>query len=212
MASNILAVESAMSTSRQIWRLFKWASIYAKRRNSLAAVPQLPDIAGLLSDLGMFGYYLSDNYSFLCKVGVTRGNVGIASRRAARFWLAAVLAGLVGSVIKAVELHRRQQVAVRRITEARAKKNDGDGDEQTEGAETTSPDECIPPPELRHLVRLKRAALALCAKHLSDAIVASSLSRENQAHPAIVGACGVVSSIVGCWQVWPRHTRSGTIG
>lgn len=196
-AARVHALESAMATSRQIWRLLKWASVYAKSRSRVSTAlsttpPPLPDAAAVLADAAMFLYYIADNVTFLHKVKLFNGDARLAARRAARFWLAAVLAGLAGALHNVVTLSRKEKVLAKLIKEQ--KKDDADT-EQTQQRTR----------EYYATLRRKRAALAICAKHGGDSVVAFSLSRENQLHPGLVGACGVVSSLVGFWQVWPKY-------
>lgn len=195
-AGRVAALESALGTSRQIWRLLKWASVYAKSRARMSALsttaPPLPDAAAVLADAAMFLYYVADNVTFLHKVRLFSGDAKVAARRAARFWLAAVLAGLAGGVHNVMSLTKRERMLQKLIKE---QKKDDEAGEQTEERRR----------EYSATLRKKRAAMAVCAKHAGDSVVAFSLSRQNQLHPGLVGACGVVSSIVGFWQVWPKY-------
>lgn len=199
-AAKVAALETALSTSRQIWRLFKWASVYAKSRariSSMPLTPTLPDLAAVVSDAALFTYYVCDNITFLHKTKLLKGDIGNAARRAARFWLAATLAGFVGTLHTSLALHRRELKLLREMAaDERAKKND-------EGAENAEVE--ARRAEYAAVLRKKRIALAVCLKHSADSAISWSLSRQNQLHPSLTGACGVVSSIVGFWQVWPKY-------
>lgn len=193
--AKVFDLERALSTSRQIWRLFKWASVYAKakpRAASLTTTPPPPDVAAIISDAGLFGYYIFDNLTFLAKVGLLRSDIGMASRRAARFWLLANVAGLTGNLYRANELRKQYREAVE---VAREKKEEDGG----EGGSV----------RMGSLLKLQRMTLAICAKNASDVVVAWSLCRDSPFHPALVGACGSVSSVVGFYQVWPKYMPTG---
>lgn len=199
-AGKIAALETALGTSRQIWRLFKWASVYAKSRgrlSSLSFAPPLPDLAAVISDAAMFCYYIFDNITFLHRAKLINGEVRAASRRAARFWLVAVIAGLTGTLHNIISLHiRERKLRILIAADERAKKDD----EETDNVEMETRRV-----EYSAVLRKKRAALSVVAKHSADSVVAWNLSREQQLHPAVVGACGVVSSLVGFSQVWPKY-------
>lgn len=200
--AQVEALESAMGTSRQIWRLFKWMSVYAKSKSRVAAMqrhaslgtPALPELAAIVSDAALFGYYLMDNITFVHKAKLLPGDVRNASRRAARFWLVAVLAGLAGSLHNLLATYRQHQRLLRALREAK-------GSEQEHELEAAR--------QVAACARRQRVAMAVCAKHAGDTVVAYSLSKKDQLNPAVVGACGVVSSVVGFWQMWPRYMPTG---
>ncbi|CAN8072489.1 unnamed protein product [Agarophyton chilense] len=197
--SPLLAVESAMATSRQISRLLKWTSVYAKRRHDMLRIPHTSvEMSNLVSDLALFAYYLCDNITFLCKTGVVRRDASKASRRAARFWMLSVMSGLLSTVVTMVEIRRRHKLTRELIIKAENKERDSD-DESADTDETRQA-ACK---EMGALMRLQRCAMVACTKQLSDLVVSLSLSRERGLHSALVGGCGVVSSAVGCWQTWP---------
>lgn len=191
-SARLFDLERSLGTSRQIWRLFKWASIYVKARSRTITITprsRLPDASSVLTDAGLFGYYIFDNITFLAKLGVLKLDVAASSRRAAKFWLVAVLSGLIGSLYRAIELHRRYETA--RKEAARKELEDG---ERT---------------RLVALLRMRRAAFAVCVKYAGDTFVAWSLSKREPLHPALVGACGTASSFVGLWQQWPKYMPTG---
>lgn len=205
--AKVASLETALATSRQIWRLFKWASVYAKSKQRISSIstqslPPLPDLAALIADAGLFSYYVFDNVTFLHKTKLVAGDVRSASRRAAKFWLTAVLASLVGSVHTMLQLHRRQQRLLSQMKRAGQEKKD---DNATGSSSGTVDSEADVRSEYLSVLRQRKAAMAVCTKHSGDLIVAWSLTRQQQLHPAIVGACGFVSSVVAFWQLWPKY-------
>lgn len=186
--ATLAALESSLAASRQIWRLFKWASVYANRTH-ISNTLTLEHITSVTRDFAMFAYYICDNLTFLHKLRLLRGHPKPATRRAARFWLAAVLTAVTAAVHRLHTLHIRQQT-LRKVLVARVKAGD---DATSQRAEHSA------------VLRARRAALANLLKNASDCVVAWNLTRVTPLHPAVVGACGVVSSFVGFTQVWPRY-------
>lgn len=180
-------LETLIGSGRQVFRLFKWASVYARLRT-----------VGLhaMADAALFGYYLMDNITFLCKAGMIRGDVKQSARRAARFWLMAVVVGFAGGVREVRALGREEGRLKREITGGKGGEGEGQGQGEGEGEGRR---------QLERVLRRKRLALMGCLKNGGDAVVAWNLSKGGGAHPALVGGCGVLSSCVGFWQVWPRY-------
>lgn len=176
-SATLAAVEAVLASGRQTFRLFKWASVYVKLRTTGL---------GAVGDAALFGYYVMDNVALLMKMGVVKGDVKRATRRAAHFWLVTCLVGLVVGVRRVVEMGK----------EARRLKREMEGEKEEGGEKRRLYEETL---------RRRRAAVMVCGKNLGDTVVAGSLSKETPLHPAVVGACGVVSSVVGFWQVWPRY-------
>ncbi|KAI0559459.1 Peroxisomal biogenesis factor 11 [Gracilaria domingensis] len=198
--SSLIAVESAMATSRQISRLLKWTSVYVKRRHDLMRVPNSSvDISNLVSDLALFAYYLCDNVTFLCKMGVVKRDTSKASRRAARFWMLSVMSGLFSTVVTLMEIRRRHRLTRELLLKTGDKEQESDGEDESLGESTRQ----AARKEMGALMRLQRCAMVACTKQLSDLVVSCSLSTQRGLHTALVGGCGVVSSAVGCWQTWP---------
>jgi hypothetical protein len=179
---SIAALEVTLASARQLWRMFKWSGFYSKTSvlslsPSRFSTSTTEQSLALLQDSFLATYFLLDNAAFLTKTSLVRGDTAATTRWAARAWLVASLLGVIGCV-------RRARTLV-----ADQKRPDG-----------TLADRTVARREAR-----RQAALA--AKFAGDAVVALSASRLSPAHPALVGACGVLSSLVGLWQIWPRHAR-----
>lgn len=201
-AARAAALEGAVGLSRQMWRLLKWVSVYAAPRSTARAAAQceMRELCALVSDGALFAYLVLDNITFVHRARVVPGDVSVASRRAARFWLVAVLASGVAAAHAAVTLLKRRRAA-RRALEA-AKKKDAPG--------STLPSATAEMRAQVHDINARLArALAVLGKHSADAVVAGSLTREKPLHPSLVGMLGVFSSAVGLWQAWPRRAASG---
>lgn len=184
--AQLYALESALAAARQAFRLFKWSGFYSTTsiRDVLNVPPRIPTGNALTSAIasaqdGFLALYLAlDNYAFLTKTSVIRGDASAATRNAARAWFVASMLGLVNCV-------RRWHSAGRA----------GDG-------------KAAPPRARRE--RARRHAV-LAAKYGGDAVIAWSLTgggggggASRPAHPALVGACGLASSLVMFADVWPR--------
>lgn len=187
----LLALESALATSRQIARLLKWTSIYVKRRSSsppTSAVSCSQHVLSALSDAALFAYYLCDNFAFLCKTGVAGGDVGAASRRAATFWMASVLTAALHTLLSLLHV-RRQVVMLRRMLA------------QSDHKQSYASRECAR--NVRKTALLQATLCATLVKQVADVLISFSLCRTKPMHNAITGACGILSSTIGCCQAWP---------
>lgn len=180
-SATLAAVEAVLASGRQTFRLFKWASVYVRLRTTGL---------GAVGDAALFGYYVMDNVALLTKMGVVKGDAKLATRRAARFWLVACLVGLAVAVRKVAEMGK----------EAHRLKREVEGEKEEGGDRRRLYEEVL---------RRRRAALLVCGKNLGDVVVAGSLSKEQPWHPTLVGTCGVMSSLIGFWQVWPRYLPTG---
>lgn len=182
-SATLAAVEMVLGSGRQTFRLFKWASVYVRLRTTGL---------GAVGDAALFGYYLMDNVALLVKMGVLKGDAKRATRRAAHFWLVACLVGLVGGVRRVVEMGKEAARLKREVEEEKEKEDGGEKRRLYE-----------------EMLRRRRTTLMVCGKNLGDVVVAGSLSKETPLHPVVVGSCGVLSSLIGFWQVWPRYMPTG---
>lgn len=198
----LATLESALASGRQLWRMFKWSGYYSSTSLSSVSPHRISRVArsnilltiSSLRDTFLALYFLLDNIAFLTKMSLLKGDSTLAARRAARAWLVASLLGVSGSVLRLHAL-RAMRLFVHKNSPSRA-----DGMDSNNGRPKSSPTS----PQVRvEVVQL--------AKFAGDCVVALNLCRESQAHPALVGACGVVSSFIGCWQIWPRHVTRPTI-
>lgn len=195
LAAQIHALESAVSTSRQMWRLLKWVSVYARphRRPSGTGANYTRELCALVADGALFAYLVLDNIAFIRKTNVLPGDTAATTRRAAKFWLLAVLAQ------GAAAAHAlRDALRMRAALRAQAKRVDAD-----------HPARATARAEERNMDRRVAAHTATVAKNAADAVVAGSLASTSPLHPAAVGAFGAFSSAVGLWQAWPRHVSTG---
>ena len=192
IGQRVAALEAALGTSRQMWRLFKWTNVWAKQYKTTNDGGVVLDVLGALSDLGLFLYYLFDNLTFVHKVGLVKGNVPTASQRAGKFWLLSTLASLASAIYKLVLLEKN----IRQMKQSLTVSKD----------ETVNSEAVV---ELDKMNRRKNILLSIAVKNLSDSVIAGNLARTNKLHPALTGVCGVISSIVGCYQVWPRYESTG---
>lgn len=185
LIARIVALESTLAAARQVWRLFKWSGFYSKTsvrkllQPAALAPTSLTSALATLQDACLASYMALDNITFLTKTSVIAGDIGTASRRAARAWFAASMLGLVNALRR---LHTARQSLL------------------------SSPPKGA---ELRARRFAARRHLTLAVKYAGDVVVSYSLTRVGNdgaiAHPALVGACGVVSSLVGFSDVWPRR-------
>jgi hypothetical protein len=181
---NIAALEMTVASARQLWRLFKWSGFYSQSSLMSLAPSRISSSTAAQSlariqDAFLASYFVLDNVAFLTKTSLVRGDAAATTRWAARAWLAASLLGVLGSARRA------------RALLADEKRGDGTAED-------------------RAIARsLARRQIALALKFAGDAVVSFSASRLNAAHPTLVGACGVLSSLVGLWQIWPHSAREG---
>lgn len=190
--TGVYALEGALSLTRQVSRMFKWVSIYAK----VGQEGFDKNMLKIIADCALAAYYAADNWTVLCKTGLVKRNPTIAARRAGRLWLIAVLASLTSTAVE-----YKRNVALEGVVKAfvgRTKKQEEEGPQQP--SEQRKDNQL----DLRRIRRERRILSAVLAKHSADSVVAMSLSKVDALHPALVGACGGLSSIIGFWQTWPK--------
>lgn len=193
----VAALEASLAGARQLWRMFKWTGFYTSTSLTSLSRERLSITRSNLSltllslkDAFLALYFFLDNVAFLTKMSILRGDTSTASRRAARAWLVANLLGVGNCIFR---LHAL------RMTRLSVQMNGGAVGNESEDRENITKNERI-------WSQFRVEAVEL-AKYAGDSVVALSLCGNSPAHPAIVGACGVVSSLVGCWQIWPRHAQ-----
>lgn len=133
VSATATAIEAALASARQAWRLFKWTSIYTKHQNhfssthsaiALAPSPTLfrslllnvqNDVGHMLSliaDVGMFFYFVFDNLTFAAKTRLLPVEMKKMSKRAAQWWTIGTSAAAISSLLRAYAQRRRQQRAL----------------------------------------------------------------------------------------------------
>lgn len=223
MAWKAAKLETALSSSRQITRLFKWASVYANAKSRLFAFSPssttVIEALAMLTDVSLFSYYAYDNAAFASKVGMLTSSAPRAfQRRGARFWFLALVAGVAANLLRLHTLHIRAVNALqaRRRSSSERKEDESDdaggdrvspvtseSDEDTATATATalvdSQREC------REAAHRQNAIIVSLIRQLADAVIAGSAGWNFDTHPAFVGACGSISSAIGLVQLWPRQ-------
>lgn len=186
----LAALEVTVASARQLWRMFKWSGVYTKAVNSLGSSSNsrrvsysVPSQAlGLLQDGFLASYFILDNIAFLTKTSMISGNPKLATQRASKAWFVASVIGFLRCLRKLshwkTELTKQKRAGTQ-ISNQRS---------------STS--------SLQADIRMQTV---MAAKYAGDAVVALSLFQAQPAHPTIVGSCGVISSMVGIWQIWPRN-------
>lgn len=209
MAATAAMVETAVSASRQISRLFKWTSVYANGKSRLFALSlsstSILDLLSLFADASLFSYYALDNAAFAAKMGLLQQpRASTFARRGARFWLAAILCGALANLLRVHAAHAR---AVKLLEDAGSASDDGKpaaaNDEVMPYSSGASQDAAQA--ECRDLAHTQSKALLTLGRQLSDGVVAGSAGWDFGTHPGVVGACGSISSAIGLLQLWPRH-------
>jgi Peroxisomal biogenesis factor 11 (PEX11) len=180
LVARVAALESALAAARQVWRLFKWTGFYSKTSlTPLLRAPAAISQTPLATALATLQDACLASYMALDNVTFLT-KISLIRGDAGAAARRAARAWLAASLLGLTGALRRLYAS------GRAEK---------------------------HLERrLRQRDLALAAKYGGDVVVAYSLCRAGNdspiAHPALVGACGVVSSLVGFSDVWPRRPLS----
>lgn len=189
-AGRIYAMEMALSKGRQLWRMAKWVSIYANSPTpSISRSNIVRETLGLISDFAFFAYLVCDNVAFVTKSNIMVGDGALATRRAASFWLVAVIASATAAAHSLLTARKQRKLLC-----------DTAKDESNTNIQN----------ELKVVDNRVFLSSVTLAKHSADVVVAGSLASVNQLHPAIVGIFGAFSSAVGLWQAWPRRLLVST--
>lgn len=224
-AGKAAALESALSASRQAWRLFKWASVYAKGRQrvsllvSSATSRTIFDVLASVTDLSLLAYYMTDNAAFAAKLGVLPVEARLLGRRAARFWLLAVVAGFSASSLRLRMLRARacalrsalrshEKAALSRVAEdaeADGDRRDREGTvECLDGPQNGSEDSTDITEQLSEVRAHQGTTMLTAVRQACDVAVAGSGAFDTTINPGLVGLCGTVSSLIGLIQLWPK--------
>lgn len=222
LSETAAAIESALGTSRQAGRLFKWASMYVKLkgrqefRYGLLSIPgrsKREGILSLIADLAMFSYYITDNLTFSSKLGLIQADTPKLSRRGARLWLTSIIAAMSLSLLRIYSMNQRIQalkkMRIERLSRQRSTKdssNDGDGDDEHEGYDDGNAESDIQiRNELNQLRGSRTSRTLTAARQVCDLTVACNSSFDVGLHQSFVGLCGTISSAIGLFQIWPSN-------
>ncbi|KAA8494378.1 Peroxisomal membrane protein 11D [Porphyridium purpureum] len=181
-----LHVEMTLSSSRQTFRLFKFLNVLAANMVYRVDHGALVDVIQSLADLAIAMWFVLDNMSWLCKAKLfARGDAAQFSRRAGRFWF---LNSVLNVVVKLLMLRQLQEQAA----ESRAK---ADASQVGEPARA----------EMKLVEKQQRLCMLDLSRSVLDLPISYSMTQlpKQQFSPSLTGACGVISSVIGCWQQWP---------
>ncbi|EME31917.1 peroxisomal biogenesis factor 11 [Galdieria sulphuraria] len=197
LSKKSLALEQILGNARQVLRLAKWVNIWSKRigqtsfglkgQNSIGATLQL------LNDLGNFLYFAFDNYALLCKTILDGRDANAYQLRGKRFFLLAVIAGFLDSLWKFRNVRKQLSLLYERERSTMLETSSSD---KRDSGNTSR--------ELQTLQKQQQEAIVGIVRYGFDIVVGISISRKEQLSPTLTGFCGVISSLVAWYQVWPR--------
>jgi len=185
LTQRALVVERVLSTSRQTFRLLKWVNVIAKQFTPVVSAAPVVDVLDAAADLCICLFFMFDNLSWLAKATIIKGSGAGFMRRAARFWVAHTVFNVLsqGINIYLIELKRRTLL-------------------RSKLSHISLEDEA----ELRRLRRNQILRGIETIRSSCDTPVSWSLSQypPNQLSPVLTGSLGVVSSLIGVYQQWPK--------
>lgn len=231
-ATRASSLEGALAISRQAGRLFKWSSMYVKGRRHVntMSMSRKEDILGAISDAAMLMYYITDNTAFVAKLGVVNADAKHLSKKGARLWLLAIVAGTLTSAFRITELSKRayalRKASDRRnlllskrcahsedmhvngtdMTSINGKRESEEEEEEEERNIDQEEDEGLErvAGEISEVYVLRKAKLATIIKQVCDIGVACNGAFDTGMHQSVVGLCGTISSAIGLQQIWPQ--------
>lgn len=230
IADKLAALESALASSRQAWRLFKWASAYANAKNRTSILTDstsrtISNILSAITDVALLAYYAADNTAFMSKLGLLRTHTPTIASRAARFWLLAVVAGILNSALRLRAATLQARVLQRSLDSIRGQKarptedthSDQEAENNSETRQSTNGyvDGHVPDAEVRTntsrglaILRTQQRTIVLTAlRQACDIVIAGSGGFDTGFHPAFVGICGTASSAIGLLQIWSKAAQ-----
>eukprot|EP00871_Galdieria_phlegrea_P004345 jgi/Galph1/4911/GphlegSOOS_G3539.1 len=190
-----LALEQILANARQVLRFAKWVNIWSKRvsQPALGLKGQNPVALSLhfLNDLGNFLYFALDNYALLCKTVLDGKDAASYQLKSKRFFLLAVVAGFLDALWKLRNVRKQMQLLYQQQTQQVT------GNVSALKAGDSSK-------EWQNLQKQQQEAILGIIRYGFDVVVGISISRKQQLNPTLTGFCGVISSLVAWYQVWPR--------
>jgi len=196
VSNKSLALEQVLSNARQVLRLAKWVNIWSKRMGQASFGLKGQDSVGatlqLLNDLGNFLYFALDNYALLGKTILDRKDANTYQLRGKRFFLLAVIAGFLDSLWKLRKVRKQLSLVSARETSATV-------DNKADTGNVSH--------ELQVLRKQQQDAIVGIVRYGFDIVVGISISRKEQLSPTLTGFCGVISSLMAWYQVWPRKAN-----
>mmetsp|Transcript_29018 Transcript_29018/g.46937 ORF Transcript_29018/g.46937 Transcript_29018/m.46937 type:complete len:252 (-) Transcript_29018:293-1048(-) len=196
--------ETAASSGRKLFRLGKSINFLARilKNNEKNATLRRISIAG---DLGLVWYFIFDNISFLSSLGVFRYQPPTVTRIGALGWFV--------SLVCAIALDSRQML-LERIAQSRLAERQNQllsklsvihtGDSDADGVKAVETELVVVRQGLRNSHVKMQALLLNQIKNWADLQIARSLAFPKfKSSPGVLGVCGVISALVGAYQVWP---------
>jgi len=221
--------ETAASSGRKLFRLGKSINFLARilKNNEKNATLRRISIAG---DLGLVWYFIFDNISFLSSLGVFRYQPPTVTRIGALLlfpsqlhlfpsqlhtfsWRFIGALGWFVSLVCAIALDSRQML-LERIAQSRLAERQNQllsklsvihtGDSDADGVKAVETELVVVRQGLRNSHVKMQALLLNQIKNWADLQIARSLAFPKfKSSPGVLGVCGVISALVGAYQVWP---------
>jgi len=167
-------IEVTMSDGRKLLRLFKFIGEIEKIGLIRESKPIL-QVSSLLRNFGFAGYFLFNNYSWMCKFGIAGGDEKKWARFSFYAWTLGLLCALILDVSKYRENLRRQKRAL--------------------GKET----------ELANLRKEEKELQLNIIREVANLQISTSLVELNPVrNNGIVGLAGVLEAVLAAYQIWKK--------
>eukprot|EP00164_Ancoracysta_twista_P001223 GFYU01001603.1.p1 GENE.GFYU01001603.1~~GFYU01001603.1.p1 ORF type:complete len:250 (+),score=60.00 GFYU01001603.1:58-807(+) len=192
-------VEALSGDTRKMLRIVKYISQFHRVANDKSAWTATRVVTNS-RDLFQGTYFFLDNVSLGAKHKILNQDPAAATKRAAKFWFTSILLSLLADIIQLQALIDKQQVTRQKI---RKYNNQLKG---TTGAERQPIEANIEQAQaaLRQTLAQRQALNLNFVKNMCDLPLSfnSTGFMTNKLSNGLTGACGVLSSFIGAYQVW----------
>ncbi|KAG7384924.1 Peroxisomal membrane protein PMP27 [Phytophthora boehmeriae] len=194
------ALFKVMQQSRKAFRLGKSVT-YVKKLQTLSsnkAVPEWQKYLQFIQNVGMLGYFFTDNVAFACKAKVLRFDPEELSRRGGAMWFCANLAGFF-SAVDNLNADVEKEKCVRDIL---ASEDDASRVEVLQNQL-----EALRSGRFKKLLAVLKVTCDLIVSSNTGGVRLAERITGTKLHDGIIGSVGCVSAAVVLYNTWPSAPK-----
>lgn len=187
-ARRAFALETSVTQARQVARLFRWVHIIEAQWKASPDKGVAVDVFQAVMDAGLFGFFVLDNINWVART-TKIANQDWIQRTAYRGFSSWWVSNVSGLLMTALQLKKLVEKSRRRSSEQ----------------------------ENRRVRREVQLVLIRGLRYLMDIVVSAHLARNNSGRKglipwriSIVGTCGMISSAIAIWDMWPSPRRASS--
>ncbi|GAM18062.1 hypothetical protein SAMD00019534_012370, partial [Acytostelium subglobosum LB1] len=191
-------IETSAGGARKVWRLGNTFSEQQKILQIIKAgnVFQILNLLALCRQTGMYFYWVFDHLVWTTSVGVTKLDTAKLSWYSSVSWFIGLLCSIIIDIQTLNLTIKKERQLIVALTSAPTPQQEGD-------SAIVPVDNTKLKAELTTVQKKKNELYLNCIKNGADSIVAANLLKFYQTSQGTVGMAGLVSAIIGGYQMWP---------